>query len=230
MKNLGIIGGVGWPGTQAFLEDMRQIINHEEWAVRPEVFVHFIPLPVAVEEDLLLHGNTEAFAPFLQESARKLRDTGVGIIILACNTLHVLEPAIRDVLEGTGITFLSLRDVVPDFLQEKGCTRIGLLGTSTTMEKVFTDRLRDRGIEQVNLPASLQAELNATIQRIVTGHDDESDTACIQEAVAFLENEGVHAIVSACTDLTGRIHSTIVPIFDSEKMLVQVTCRALKSE
>lgn len=230
MKNLGIIGGVGPPGTWKIYQDIMHVVHAEQWTVRPEVTIVSVKLPIAVEKALLEGGDIRPLIPILQDAARKLRDLGVDIIILACNTLHALENEILEALRGSGITFLSLRDVVPAFLERNQLRRVGLLGTSTTIETVFVDRLRERGIEQVNLPDALQKELNRTIQRIVTAQDDETDTACIQKAVAFLENAGVQAIGSACTDLTGRIRSTLVSIFDTEQILVQETCAELRAD
>jgi aspartate racemase len=199
MRTLGIIGGAGPASSAELYLKLTEKVHHDALETRPHILLDSMPLPIQMEKDLILDGITEPYIPYLQDSARKLEESGAELIVLACNTLHLHEDSIRSTLNTA--KFISLRDIVPQFLSEKGVQRIGILGTRSVATKLYKDLLREHGIEQVVPCDALQTDLDLAIQHIVTDQWGQHERDCVQAAMHQLEKFDADALLLACTDL-----------------------------
>ena len=220
MKTIGIIGGVGPASSSEIYRAIMQTCHERRVAQRPRVLLDSVPLPLMVEQALLLEGKTEGFIPFLENSAKLLEDAGADIVVLACNTLHIHEDRIRANLRNA--KFLSLTEAVERFLVRENTKRVGVLGTSVTAQSVFQDRLRNKGIEQLVPNPSHQKLLDLIILRTVTDARDEKDQEMFQEILSNLEQQNIDSILLGCTDLSTFLFAARKPVFDTVDILADI--------
>ena len=225
MKSLGIIGGIGPASSAELYLKITENVHKRGLSSRPNIVLNSIPLPIVVEEDLILRGKTDAYIPFLQDSTRFLESAGVDIVIMACNTLHKHEDVVINTLKSA--EFLSLKTAVPLFLKEKGIKKIGILGTSITACELYNDPLQVIGIEALSPSRVLQESLDTAIQHIVTDQWNENDRENVQAAMHQLETLGADAMLLACTDLWLLNCTCDLETFDTVDLLAELAVNSL---
>src|SRR5438270_128238 len=96
MKRLGIIGGFGPETTAEFYLEVVfgcLTVNKE---IKPDITIMNVPLPYKIEEDLITKSSgEERYIPFLIDTAQKLERSGVELIVMPCNSLHIFIEEIR---------------------------------------------------------------------------------------------------------------------------------------
>ena len=109
----------------------------------PEVTPHTFPLA-----DYMRHidaGDWEAVGELLLSSARKLRETGVELLICPDNTVHQAIDLVRD---RSPLPWLHIAEEVAAVAAERRFKRVLVLGTRYLMESsVYASKLTPRGIE-----------------------------------------------------------------------------------
>ena len=220
-SSLGIIGNVGVDGTADFLKAVVKELDQNGVKILPRIIVEGVEVNRADEEALLQSEVTEPFKQPLLRSALHLAEANADIIVLACNTLHVLQDEIRAVLTGTRSQFLTLTEAVAEHLVQEGIQRIGIVGTSVT-SGLFTQILKEKGIELVQPNDETQKNLNASIRRIVTNNVNSDEIVHTQNTINDIHNQGAEAFLMACTDLSHfEVESHSMHQLDSTQILAR---------
>lgn len=220
-SSLGIIGNVGVDGTADFLKAVVQELHLNNVKILPRIIVEGVEVNRADEEALLQNEVAEPFTQPLQKSAIRLSEANADIVVLACNTLHVLQDEIRAVLSETRSQFLSLTEAVAEHLTKTGIKRIGIVGTSVT-SGMFTKILQENGIELIKPNDETQTNLNASIQRIVTNAAKSDEVIHTQNVINDIHDKGAEAILIACTDLSHfGVESHGMHLLDSTQILAR---------
>ena len=132
--------------------------------------------------------------------------------------MHKLSPQIESVID---IPLLHIADAVSLEIKAHGYTKIGLLGTSFTMEQGFyTQRIQQQLDVAVITPNQIQRQqVNDIIfHELCRGQfKPESKTAYLN-IIEDLNNEGAQAIILACTEIGLLIQQS-----DSELPLIDAT-------
>ncbi|MDP6561911.1 MAG: aspartate/glutamate racemase family protein [Candidatus Peribacteraceae bacterium] len=221
MKTLGIIGNVGVDGTCDLMKEIMQEIDRRKVKILPRITMEGVKVNRDDEKRLLTNEETEDFIEPVQQSAKLLADRDLDIIVLACNTLHVLEPEIRAATEGTRSKFLSLPEAVVAHLKEQNITIIGIIGTGVA-SKLFSTLLRKANIQEVLPEQPIQDELIQSVVRIVTGEEKEGELVHTQRAIDNICQQGAQAFLIACTDLSHlQIDTQGLRQFDSTTILAK---------
>ena len=138
MKKLGLIGGVGPESTIPYY---RSIVN----GVKDRVRRPYLP-PMTIESlscfeviRMSSEGDTEGLTAYLLAGIRNLAAAGAEVGALACNTGHL----VFDELQKTSpIPLVSIVEATCAEAVRRGYKKVGLIGTSATMEADFFKAVR----------------------------------------------------------------------------------------
>ena len=133
MKKIGIIGGIGPESTIAYY---RQIIRMFQERYRsdlyPELLLHSIDMTSMLA--FINNGQLDQLVEFLKSRVDVLVKAGVDHVVLASNTPHLVFDHLQQKVD---VHLISIVDECCKYVSTKGMTRLGLLGTKSTMSKGF---------------------------------------------------------------------------------------------
>lgn len=117
----------------------------------PPVFVDSVPgLGLSMELDT----RTEEIWKDLEESIVRLCQQGVSLLALACNTTPYFTPRIRDICKGYGTQFVSMPEVVGQWLKVQEIKQIALVGIRYVTElgewSAYTEPLKGIAVEHLS--------------------------------------------------------------------------------
>jgi aspartate racemase len=213
MKTIGLIGGMGWAGTAAYY----RVMNSEVRA-RLGGFHSARMVVDSLDFDSIARAASKIEYLQVQEqlvaSARRLEAAGSELLMVACNTVHRLAPAIAD---AVSIPFLHIADSAGAALVRDGHQQVGLLGTRATMEAAFYRRrlAASMGLKLVVPPPLLRDEVDQMISEELAQGD--TPQACADRLDAIVDHfaaESCTAVVLACTEFGLAFGSTDAPILD----------------
>ena len=221
MKTLGIIGGFGPQATADFYISFIRACRKSVLSHQPHIIVWNVPVPQKFEDDLLLRGVGEKrFKPLLIEAATSLEKFGAGAIVLPCNTLHVFA---KDIQEAISVPLINIVDACIEKFNEDNITKIGLLGTGSTIKnRLFFDP--SDTIDFIPPNKNLQNQLDKGFHdRVVHGHPHLLKKAVLL-AVQQFTKKGIHDILLASTDLHEELQpAPAICIHDTLDILVRAT-------
>lgn len=220
MKTIGIIGGSSWVSSAEYY----RIINSqvaERLGGLHSARILMASVNFAEVNDMLERGDWPAIGELLAATSRSLQSGGADCIIMACNTLHRAAPAIE---RAAKIPFIHITDALATALRRDGITRIGLLGSTYTMQSdIYHSRLAAAGIRAIT-PAQPEQE---QIHRIII--DELCHNKITPEArrtmaaiIARLAASGAQATALACTELPLIADpQSPTPLYDTAKIHCQ---------
>ena len=216
MKTIGLIGGMSWESTVPYYRQINQTIAqrlgglHSAKIVLYSVDFHDI-------ERLQQAGHWEAAGAMLAAAARSLQAAGADFLVLCTNTMHKVAPAIE---AAASIPLLHIADPTAVAVRQAGHAKVGLIGTSFTMEQAFyRDRLSARHALSVVLP---DAADRAAIHRII--YDElcmgvvlPASRDAYRRIMEKLVAQGAQAIILGCTEISLLVSQddARVPLFDT---------------
>ncbi|MCL2570608.1 MAG: amino acid racemase [Firmicutes bacterium] len=217
MKKLGVIGGVG-PGTTAefYLKIVFdcQECNKEH---RPNIIISSVPSPYQVERDIILE-NKNGFTPLLVAEAKRLQKAGADFIVMPCNTLHC---DIKHIRRGVKVPVISIVEETINYIKKNKFKKVGLMATMATVKrKVYSEIMKEQGIDFVLPSRKEQTQLNEIIIRLISGQYLDSDRDIIYSVIDSLKKQGADCIALACTDL--QLLKPVrqdIPVFDTMSIL-----------
>jgi aspartate racemase len=128
----------------------------------------------------------------LKDRVKKLNDQNVDLIIMTCNTAHILHPQLSI---GSRALFPSLIDLVTDEVKKNNLNRVGLLATPTTIKtNLYTDKfLPDK---------KLQNLVEKIIKKAIISEIKIGDTnKLIKETKFFIKSNKLDGLILGCTEL-----------------------------
>jgi amino-acid racemase len=216
MKTIGLLGGMSWESTvgyyRAINEGMKNALGGLHSAKIVLYSVDFEPV-----ENLQRKGNWEGTAKILSEAALRIEAAGADFLLICTNTMHKVVPQIEKAIQ---IPLLHIADATADVLGGDGIKKVGLLGTSFTMEHDFyKGRLEQKYGLDVFVP-------KVEDRKIV--HDIIYKELCLGEIVTDskrkyiriiddMANEGAEAVILGCTEIGMLVNQsdTDVRLYDT---------------
>lgn len=209
MKTIGLIGGMSWESTAHYYA----ILNRETARIlgglhSAPVVVHSVDF--AGIEAMQRAGDWDGAGQVLADIAKSLEAQGCGVIGLATNTMHICAPQIVAALT---VPFVHIATPTADALLADGIGKVGLLGTSFTMEKPFyINVLQERGLE-VLVPDVGITNLNGIIyEELCLGIVRDESRQVYVEAIQRLAARGAEAVILGCTEICMLIDDSVSPI------------------
>lgn len=200
MKTVGIIGGFGPETTAAFQLEIVDLCAAQKQRTRPPILMWNTPIPLQIEDDLILKGKSmDKFLPFLISGAKMLEKAGSDFLVFPCNTLHIFIDKIRD---AVSIPVLNIVDEMAMSLKNIGVNKIGLIGTNITIKSnMHTNKLRTFGIKTVLPSKEDQVHIDRAIHNILNQKETTKTKRDLEKIATTFRMRGIHHILLACTDL-----------------------------
>ncbi|MFI5252284.1 MAG: aspartate/glutamate racemase family protein [Bacteroidota bacterium] len=215
MKTLGLIGGTTWLSTIDYYRTINQIVNERLGGLSSaKILMYSLDLeefrPPADPKDW---GNRVGF---LIGVAKMLEKGGADCLVLCANTPHLVADGIQ---KQIGIPLIHIADATANEVTKRKFTKVGLLGTRTTMEQpFFKDRLTKNGITTL-LPDDGEREfIHANIFDELAKNKFKPETKKkYLTIIEKLRGKGAQGIILGCTEIPLLIKQSDcdLPLFDT---------------
>lgn len=219
MKLIGLIGGVSPASTayyyRVFHEMTRERLGGHHSA---RLLIHSVDFDVV--ESAHLGDRWPVVAAELTAAARSLEQGGAQCVLLCCNTMHDVAD---EIAAAVSIPFRHIGDDTAEAVARSGLARVGLLGTSHTMEHGFyAPRLEARGIDVVVPDAAARARVQSIIyDELCAGRILDASRAAFREIVAaMVRDEAIQGLILGCTEIGLLLDpaDVSVPTFDTARL------------
>ncbi len=224
-KKIGIIGGAG-PMSSCLLykfiiQECQQKFGCKKDEDFPEIVLINYPFSDVVSvQDVL--GSKATIESELQFCIDKLKEYGVDVFVIACNTLHVF----LDRLDFKNLRFLNIVKNTVDYVKQQNLKKLLILGTKATNKSRIYDNL---GIETIYLQDLDQQKISQIICKILSGNFTQKDSDLISKIIyQKSKKEFFDGVVLACTDFAVlqeqfpiRLTEKNILILDSLKILTE---------
>lgn len=221
MKRIGLLGGLSWVSTLDYYRYLNEGINDRLGGLNfAECVIYSLNF-----NDVQQHGWDDWDRTFrlVSDGCRRLKAAGAEALVLCANTAH----AVADRIEAdVRLPVIHIATATAREVSRRGLRKVGLLGTSFTMELPFyKDKLREHGIEcLVPQEHAVRAFVQHTIKEELGRGIVRSET---REAYIGVTNrliaDGAEGIVLGCTELPLLLgqEDIAVPVFDTTKIHVK---------
>ncbi|MBU1472649.1 amino acid racemase [Patescibacteria group bacterium] len=227
MKTVGIIGGFGPESTAKFQLAIVDLCAAQKQRTRPPILMWNTPIPMKIEEDLILKGKSaDKFLPFLLSAAKRLETAGSDFLVLPCNTLHVF---INEIRSAVSIPVLNIVDETAISLKENRVDKIGLIGTKLTIKSnMHTNKLRSLGIDTILPSKKVQKRIDMIIHNILNQKNIVKTKKELENIATTFKARDIDHILLACTDLQLCFKNIPgITIHDTMKVLAQAAVREI---
>jgi len=219
MKKIGLVGGISWSSTI----DYYRIINEETNRITGGLnFAECLIYSVNFNRFHTCNAAHDWDGSFtlLSNAALQLEKAGAEMILLCANTAHIVA---ERVAEKIHTPLLDIRLATADAIAQKKLDKVGLLGTTYTMELDFyQNKLREKGIEPI-VPASKTERdfIEFTLLHELGKGILSPQTKKVYLGIAEkLIERGAKGIVLGCTEIPLLIGQTDfhVPVFNTTEI------------
>ncbi|MDD4029238.1 MAG: amino acid racemase [Caldisericia bacterium] len=211
MKPFGLIGGTSWHSTMEYYRIIHQQIN-KHFGNNTNPLLYMVSLNQNEIHQLQNDQKWDTIASIVLDNAQKLEQMGALGIALCANTPHKVIPSIQNALHTP---FIHIADAMGIAIQEKGWTKIGLVGTRFTMEDDFIKGNLLRGY-QIECIVPTDSEQQWIQQKIVeefsVGIFSNSTRALFLESFQSLNERGAQAIIMGCTEIPLLFQNETIPL------------------
>ena len=191
-QTLGLVGGIGPEST---IDYYRRLIGRGAKSI----------VIYSVDLDRVLgfwsRDDLDGAASYLADGVARVASAGASVAGIAANTPHIVFDR---VLARSPIPLVSIVEATCTHAQGRGCRRVGLLGTETTMKGRFYPEVFDRqGIEVVAPPDTDQPMVHHIyVDELVKGiFKDESRTRLESLISRWSRTEHLDAVILGGTEL-----------------------------
>lgn len=214
---IGILGGMGPFSSAHFLEILLKKISEQNINM-PEIILDSI----SIEDFISDQTKIKAGFAVLKDRVKKLNKLNVDLIVMTCNTAHILHPQLSVI---SLCPFPSLIDSVTTEAKKSKLKRIGLLATPTTIKtNLYSNKfLPDKKLQ--NLTEKLIKK--AIISEVKTGDTNK----LIVETKKFIKSNQLDGLILGCTELPLIFPNSKkfkIPIFNSLDILANSVINFLK--
>ncbi|RDI57735.1 aspartate/glutamate racemase family protein [Microvirga subterranea] len=213
---IGLIGGMSWESSAEYYRIINREMQRRLGGVHSARSLMW-SFDFGEIEHLQHAGEWGSLADEMKDAALRLERGGADFIVLCTNTMHRLADGIS---EAVGIPLLHIADPTARKIRDAGFERVGLLGTSFTMEQDFyKGRLRDRHGLDVIVPDDADRRIVHDIiyKELVLGRIRPESRQAYREIMARLVERGAQAIILGCTEIMLLVsdEDSSVPLYDT---------------
>ena len=219
-KVLGVLGGMGPAATVAFLARVQALTPAQGDADHIRIIADINP---QVPDR---NRQADAAEAVLGQMAMRLRDAGVQVLAMPCNTAHAQAAGIRKVglpfidmiIETTEAALSATGDAAP--------RKVGVLATPGG-EALYTRSLQSKGCKIVRLTGPDRETFMGCIHTVKRGDTGEAPRAEMRRLAAALVAAGAEVVIAGCTEVPLLLDAdgVSVPLVDSAEVLAQACVR-----
>ncbi len=217
MKTIGLLGGMSWESTAGYYRAINQGVNSVLGGLHSaQIVLHSVDFdPI---EKLQQQEDWPGAAAELIKGAQGLERAGADFLLICTNTMHKVAPEIEAAIE---IPLLHIADATGEALKQQGIERVGLLGTSFTMEQDFyKSRLQQRYGLDVVVPEAQDRKIVHDIiyNELCLGLVNSGSRSEYVRIIADMARAGAQAVILGCTEI-----GMLVQQSDCEVLLFDTT-------
>lgn len=219
MRTIGLLGGMSWESSATYYRLINERVRRRRGGFHSAPLIMY-SVDFAEIEAFQESGAWDAAAALLSDRARRVAAAGAEFLVLCTNTMHLIADEIAASVE---IPLLHIADATATTLGGAGHRRIGLLGTSYTMEKDFYKRYLARryGIDVLVPDTDDRHTVNRVIyDELVVGVVKPESKRRYLEIIDRLADAGATAVILGCTeiDLLVSENDTAIPLYDTTRI------------
>lgn len=222
MKTIGLIGGMSWESTLLYYQQLNEGIKQHLGGLHSAKIILY-SVDFTEIEHYQANGQWDLAAQCLAEAGNRLKLAGADFLVLCTNTMHKVATAIE--IE-TNLPLLHIADATGERIVQYGLKKIGLLGTSFTMEQPFyKDRLTNKFNLNVLTPNLDDRKIIHEIiyNELCLGKINQASKKEYQRVMSSLVQQGAEGIIFGCTEITLLVNEkdTTVKVFDTTAIHAQ---------
>lgn len=219
MKTIGLIGGMSWESSLEYYRQINQGVKQSLGGLHSAKIamysVDFEPI-----EKLQHSGNWQATGEILANAAVSVEKGGADFFLICTNTMHKVAEQVQNAVD---IPLLHIADATAEVLHHDHVSKIGLLGTSFTMEKDFyRGRLTDKHGIEVVIPGPQDRKIIHDIiyQELCLGKIEEESKQEYLRIVRSLADQGCQGVILGCTEIGLLIgqDDISIPLYDTTRI------------
>lgn len=216
MKTIGLIGGLSWESSIEYYRIINQETQKRLGGVHSARCLLY-SFDFGEIEALQAAGDWDGASERMVDAARRLQSADADCIVICSNTMHLMADAVE---AAAALPLIHIADATAAPIMAKGLQRVGLLGTSFTMERDFyRGRMSERFGLDVQIPnAAGRAIVHDIIyEELVRGIIRDESRRRYQTLIEGLADAGAEAVILGCTEIGLLIkpeHSAL-PTFDT---------------
>jgi aspartate racemase len=200
MRKIGIVGGLG---PESSIEYYRIIIELYRKKKRdegsPELIIYSLNIKDMI--DLVEYGKWDLLVTVLVNAVQSLAKCGADFAIIAANTPHAVYERIK---AKSPIPMLSIVEETFQIVEHQGLTKVGLIGTKTTMTSEFYQKLFSKGGINIVTPGKRSQEYihNKIMTELQFGRTNkETKNRLLAIIQKMVEQNEIQGVILGCTDL-----------------------------
>lgn len=215
MKTVGILGGMSWPSTVTYYQQLNMEVAKVLGAPHAaKILLHSVDF--AEVERLQKSGGWQQLGDMLTAAALGLQNAGAGLMLIASNTMHKVAGQVQAAI---GVPLLHIADATADALIAAGVAKAGLLGSRATMTQDFIkERLLARGLEVLLPEPPEMDEVDRIIfEELAAGDIREGSRGYYRGVMDSLARKGAEGIILGCTEIGLLVDAadSARPLFDT---------------
>lgn len=221
MRMIGMLGGMSWESSQEYYRLANTLVRERLGGVH-SARVLLDSVDFAEVEELQMAGRWHEAGELLAGRAAALEAAGAELLLICTNTMHVVY---EQVAAAASVPVLHLADATAARITGAGMDRVGLLGTSFTMEQPFyRERLAARGVTALVPGDEDRAEVHRVIyEELVRGVVADSSREAYRAVITRLVEQGAQGIILGCTEIELLIgpEDSPVPVFPTARIHIE---------
>jgi aspartate racemase len=214
MQTIGLIGGTSWVSTVEYYRLINQMVNDRLGGLHSAKILLYSVNHEEFKADSAT--DWEDVGQKLSAIAYTLQGAGADCILICANTMHMVADAICNAIR---IPLIHIAEETAKSIKRQSLTKIGLLGTRTTMEHpFFKERLFREGIETM-IPDEkdreyIQSSIFLELGKAIFSRETKERYIDI---INKLIDRGAEGIILGCTEIPLLIkqEDCLVPTFDT---------------
>lgn len=224
MKTIGLLGGMTWESTLEYYRVINESINHRLGGVHSAKCL-MISVDFAEIEDMQRGGRWDEATRAMVSAAQTLEAGGADFVVICTNTMHKMADEVATAIQ---VPLLHIADAAAAQIKAGGLHKVGLLGTSFTMEEGFyKDRLVQQHGLEVLIPEKADRDIihRVIYEELGVGKFLPQSKAEYLRIIDGLAGQGAEGIILGCTEIGLLVKQAdcSVPLFDTTPIHAEAT-------
>ncbi len=199
MKTIGLLGGMSWKSSLEYYRIINETIQKRLGGWNSAKIILY---SVNFDEIDLEHQTKDwqKSDGILINAAKSLEKGGADLIVICCNTAHVLYEELQ---KNVKIPILHIADATAEKIKAEKIKKVGLLGTKLTMdEEFYKGRLEKKYGLTVIVPTEKEKEaVHTGINSIIQGKTNLDMKRQFIQIIKNLVKNGAEAVILGCTEI-----------------------------
>ena len=219
MKTIGLLGGMSWESTELYYRIINESVKQNLGGLHSaKVLLHSVDF--AEIEQLQHLGEWDKTADILTIAAQGLEKSGADFILICTNTMHLVAPQVQAMIN---IPLLHIADATAEEIVKANIQKIGLLGTTFTMEENFyKGQLQNKYHLDVITPDEKDRKIVHQIiyDELCLGNIQAASRNEYLRIINDLVSQGAEAVILGCTEITLLVEPqhTNIKLFDTTRI------------